>query len=128
MTDQVGPLTSVLLFTTPERFAKMREFYIDTVGLVASSDRGMRTAFDWKSGDLRTRLILSIHDGVDGMTGDPYRIMMNFQVDDIRAVAKRLTAAGVDFIRPPSQEAWGGWIATFDDPDGNLIQLLQPTE
>ena len=128
MSDTVGPLTSVLLFTTPERFAKMRAFYLETVGLVPSADRGMRVAFDWKSGDLRTRLILSTHDGVDGTTGDPYRIMINFQVDDIRAVAKRLTGAGVDFIRPPSQEAWGGWIATFDDPDGNLIQLLQPTE
>ena len=128
MSDQIGPLTSVLLFTTPERYAKMHDFYVDTVGLVPSSDGRMRVAFDWKSGDLRTRLILSTHDGVDGMTGDPYRIMINFQVDDIRAVAKRLTGAGLDFIRPPSQEAWGGWIATFDDPDGNLIQLLQPTE
>lgn len=128
MSDQIGPLTSVLLFTTPERYAKMHDFYVDTVGLVPSSDGRMRVAFDWKSGDLRTRLILSTHDGVDGMTGDPYRIMINFQVDDIRAVAKRLTGAGLDFIRQPSQEAWGGWIATFDDPDGNLIQLLQPIE
>ena len=128
MSDTVGPLTSVLLFTTPERFTRMRDFYVDTVGFVPSSDARTRAAFDWKSGDLRTRLILSTHDGVDGMTGDPYRIMMNFQVDDIRAVAKRLTSAGVDFVRQPSQEAWGGWIATFEDPDGNLIQLLQPNE
>ncbi len=128
MSDTVGPLTSVLLFTTPERFTRMRDFYVDTLGLVPSSDARTRAAFDWKSGDLRTRLILSTHDGVDGMTGDPYRIMMNFQVDDIRAVAKRLTSAGVDFVRQPSQEAWGGWIATFEDPDGNLIQLLQPNE
>ena len=127
MSDQVGALTSVLLFTTPERFPAMRAFYLDAVGLVAAADRGTRVAFNWGPGDHLVRLILSTHDGVEGMTGDPYRIMLNFQVDDIHAVAKRMQGAGVDLIRPPSQESWGGWIATFEDPDGNLVQLLQPT-
>ncbi len=25
----------------------------------------------------------------------------------------------------PEQESWGGWVATFKDPDGNVLQLLQ---
>ena len=31
---------------------------------------------------------------------------------------------GVEFIREPEREDWGGWIATFLDPDGNVLQLL----
>jgi len=26
---------------------------------------------------------------------------------------------------PPEREHWGGWIATLQDPDGNILQLLQ---
>ena len=104
-----------------------RELDPRTVGLVAAADRGTRVAFNLGSGDHLVRLILSTHDGIEGVTGDPYRIMLNFQVDNIHAVAKRMQSAGVDFVRVPSQESWGGWIATFEDPDGNLVQLLQPT-
>ena len=36
-----------------------------------------------------------------------------------------MQANGVEFIRPPEQEHWGGWVATFKDPDGNILQMLQ---
>ena len=51
--------------------------------------------------------------------------MPHFGVEDIHAEAMRLTCFGVEFIRQPAQEAWGGWVATFKDPDGNILQLLQ---
>jgi len=51
--------------------------------------------------------------------------MVNLAVDDIRAAHARLVGAGVTFRRPPEREAWGGWVATFADPDGNTLQLLQ---
>ena len=51
--------------------------------------------------------------------------MINLGVDDIHAEHNRLSDAGVVFIRPPERESWGGWVATFQDPDGNLLQLLQ---
>ena len=30
-----------------------------------------------------------------------------------------LRRAGVAFSREPAREDWGGWVATFADPDGN---------
>ena len=27
--------------------------------------------------------------------------------------------------RAPEREEWGGWVATFADPDGNVLQLMQ---
>jgi predicted enzyme related to lactoylglutathione lyase len=51
--------------------------------------------------------------------------MPHLGVDDIHSEADRLGEAGVEFIRQPEQESWGGWVATFRDPDGNILQLLQ---
>ena len=51
--------------------------------------------------------------------------MVNLGVKDIHAEHERLVSKGVEFTRPPEREHWGGWVATFSDPDGNTIQLLQ---
>ena len=81
-------------------------------------------AFRW--GDMR--LSVGAHSGVDGDTREPYRVMINLATSDIHAAFDRLTARGVRFVRPPEQEHWGGWVATFHDPDGNTLQLLQQPE
>jgi len=52
-------------------------------------------------------------------------VMIHLTVDDIRAVHSRLARAGVVFTRAPEREEWGGWVATFADPDGNTLQLMQ---
>ena len=54
--------------------------------------------------------------------------MINLGTDDIREAYKNLVAKGVEFVRPPEQEHWGGWVATLRDPDGNTLQLLQEPE
>ena len=68
---------------------------------------------------------IGLHDRVSGASKDPYRFMPHLGVADIHEVAARLSEAGVEFIRQPEQESWGGWVATFRDPDGNTLQLLQ---
>jgi len=71
------------------------------------------------------RLTVTIHSELDGTARDPLRIMVNLATADIEAAHRRLAAAGVRFLRPPEREHWGGWVATMEDPDGNLVQLLQ---
>lgn len=66
------------------------------------------------------------HSAVQGPPAEPHRVMLTFDTDDISAATAALKAHGVVFVREPEQEAWGGWIATFLDPDGNYLQLLQP--
>jgi catechol 2,3-dioxygenase-like lactoylglutathione lyase family enzyme len=134
MSDQIGGLTGVLVWTTPERFQTVRDFYVDTLELTPRHDREHFVNFQWAApgpveGDPRPddlRLTISVHPQVDGPTREPLRIMINLLVDDIHAVAERLRAQGVAFTREPEQESWGGWIATMHDPDGNTVQLLQP--
>ena len=60
-----------------------------------------------------------------GSSSDQYRIMINFNVDNIQHTTQRLKQHGVKFIREPEYEHWGGQVATFRDPDRNIIQLLQ---
>ena len=99
----------------------MLRFYRDTLGLAPRHERPGFVNFEW--GDFR--LTVAAHDQVSGRSRDPLRVMINLAVRDIHAVHERLRAAGVRFSRPPEREQWGGWIATFEDPDGNTLQLLQ---
>lgn len=121
MTEGIAGLAGVLVWTEAARYAAMRDFYVDTLGLKPRSDRPKFVNFEWGE----QRLSISTHEGVTGANEDPLRQMINLTVSDIQATAIALEARGVQFSRPPEQEPWGGWITTFEDPDGNTLQLLQ---
>ena len=46
-------------------------------------------------------------------------------MDDFQATCERLLSAGVDFVKPPRDEAYGR-IAVFTDIAGNRWDLLGP--
>jgi catechol 2,3-dioxygenase-like lactoylglutathione lyase family enzyme len=117
----IGGLAGVLVWTEAARYPAMRRFYVETLGLRPRSDRDGFVNFAW--GD--QRLTVAVHHDVAGAARDPLRLMLNLRVDDIAAVHRRLAAAGVAFARPPESEPWGGRVATFADPDGNTLQLMQ---
>jgi predicted enzyme related to lactoylglutathione lyase len=114
-------LAGVLIWTEADRFPAMARFYRDTLGLTPRSAKPDFINFDWSG----VRLSVGVHDQVRGASGEPLRVMVNLTVADIRAAHERLTRAGVDFTRAPAREEWGGWVATFADPDGNVLQLMQ---
>ncbi len=115
----IDGIAGVIIWTGD--FPRLLAFYRDTLGLKPRSVKPFFANFEW--GGLR--LSIGRHFRVKGGNPDPERIMVNFQVDDIHAAHRRLVSAGVRFTRPPEREAWGGWVATFHDPDGNTLQLLQ---
>jgi catechol 2,3-dioxygenase-like lactoylglutathione lyase family enzyme len=47
-------------------------------------------------------------------------------VDDVHAVYAELIAQGVEFVREPTDRAWGLRTAHFKDPDGHIWELAQP--
>lgn len=121
VTDPITGLAGVLIWTEAARFEAMSRFYRETLGLVPRTVKPDFVNFDWGG----VRLSVGVHSGVRDGSADPLRVMVNLAVDDIRAVHARLAAAGVAFRRPPEREAWGGWVATFSDPDGNTLQLVE---
>jgi lactoylglutathione lyase len=117
--SMIDGVVGVIIWT--EDLDRLFVFYGDTLGLTPHSIRPHFIAFRW--GDMR--LGLGKHARVRGPSRDPYRIMINLGVDDIHRIYAALRAKGVAFLKPPTQEEWGGWVATFVDPDGNILQLLQ---
>lgn len=101
----------------------MRHFYVGTLGLRPRSDRPNFVNFQIAA----ARLTIGVHQGVDGISRDPLRIMINLAVTDIHAAHVRLTTVGVPCLRAPSPEPWGGIVATYSDPDGNTLQLMTAT-
>ena len=111
----------VLIWTEATRFDAMARFYRDQLGLTPRTSKPDFINFDWGG----VRLSVGVHNRVQGSSADPLRIMVNLAVEDIHATHARLASAGVVFTRPPEAEEWGGRVATFLDPDGNRLQLLE---
>ncbi len=101
--------------------APMLAFYRDILQLPVHSVHSGFAAFEVNG----IRLSVGLHSEVHGPASDRTRIMVNLGVNDIQAAYAALAGRGVEFVRPPEREHWGGWVATFSDPDGNLLQLLQ---
>jgi predicted enzyme related to lactoylglutathione lyase len=49
---------------------------------------------------------------------------VSLAVEDIAQTYETLRARGVDFLRPPQVMPWGGVLAHFRDPDGNVLTLV----
>ncbi len=105
-----------------DNLERMFRFYHDLLRLPLHSRHEDFIAF--QVGE-NLRFNVGLHGGIQGDSRDPFRIMPHFGVEGIHQEYQRLRVAGVEFIRPPEQEHWGGWIATFKDPDGNVLQMLQ---
>ena len=50
---------------------------------------------------------------------------LTLRVADMRAEVTRLRRAGVKFLGEVVDEPWGSIVA-FEDPDGNVLKLMQP--
>lgn len=97
-------------------------FYRDVVGLTP----GIVTEGFVLFGDqTEPGFAIGTHSEVHGPTREPYRHMVGLATDDIHADTARLKGAGVEFIEEPNDQGGGFWLATFKDPEGNLIQLFQ---
>ncbi len=119
-------LAGLMVNTTAERWPAMRRFYVDILGLTPRTDRAGFVSFQWGTPPHDCRLTITVHSEVQGETAEPARYLLNLGVDDIEPVASKIKAAGGTFIRQPSKEPWGGYVATLVDPDGNYVQLMQP--
>jgi len=100
-------------------------FYRDIVGLPVGLDT---PGFVVLGESHEPALALGTHSEVHGPAAEPARHTVAFETDDIDAEFARLKEQGVEFIEEPTAPGdTGVRVATFKDPEGNLIQLLQFT-
>jgi predicted enzyme related to lactoylglutathione lyase len=102
-------------------------FYRNVLGLKVAFESPGFVSFGERAGDAYVGAYLGIgtHSEVKGKPSDPYRHMVGIESDDVGADFERLSAAGVEFIEQPT-DSGGLRIATLKDPEGNIVQLLQP--
>ena len=55
--------------------------------------------------------------------GGDFHTGIAFCVPDVDAAHRELAAKGVRFTMNPSKQPWGGYMALFADPDGNVFYL-----
>ena len=120
----INAVVGITLWT--DDLERMLRFYRDVLRLPLHSVHADEGFAAFQLGAVRFNV--GLHRAINGPARDPLRVMPHLGVDDLHAEHRRLAALGVEFIRPPEQEHWGGWIATLRDPDGNTLQLLQLPE
>ena len=115
-------LSAVRIFV--DDLAAARTFYTDTLNLKPAWEHpGIAVGFDVgvmliiepvaADADAEDRAMVSRFTGV------------SFEVDDINAAHAALSAKNVKFTAPPAKQDWGGSLAHFEDPSGNVLTLVQ---
>ena len=114
-------LAGVLIYTSATQFPSMRAFYTDVLGLTPRSDRSGFINFELGE----QRLTVAVHSEIERANLDPLHVMVNLAVTDLDTAYRTAVVRGAQSLRPPEREKWGGKIATLQDPDGNIVQLIQ---
>jgi lactoylglutathione lyase len=104
-------------------------FYRDIMGFQFAkppNDRGC----EGRSGDLKIGIYdrswlakLFSNRRQQPINGNPFLLSMT--VSDLDAVYQHLLAAKVEAIAPPTEMSWGQRIIFLEDPDGNLLEIVQ---
>lgn len=117
----LGAIAAVRVFVSD--LDRARGFYQGTLGLPLRSEAGEALVFD--AGNC-----ILIVEHCDAEEDKAHRLVgrftgISFGVPDIAAAHRRLSEQQVPFDGPPITQDWGGQLAHFSDPDGNILTLVQ---
>jgi predicted enzyme related to lactoylglutathione lyase len=115
----ISSINPILLFV--KDFDASLEFYQKTLGLRMMS--GEETLEGFARFDVGG-VVFALHGGYQGEVGEG-NVALHFEVADIRSEVKRLKAKGVKFSGRIRKMPWGAYQASFVDPDGNEMDMIQ---
>jgi predicted enzyme related to lactoylglutathione lyase len=113
-------INEFLINLTSEDPERLKAFYGDVIGLEKNADMG-EDAFHAGG----ATIAIDGHSDTKGAAKEPQRVLIDFMVDDLASEQARLESKGVQFLRTAGREWWGGIISTFQDPDGNYVQIIE---
>lgn len=99
---------------------KAVEFYAETLGLEKKYEYSSYVGFE--CGGVEIGLIPKLKEAEQVSPVSP---SVEFIVDDVDKVYEHLKSKGVKFLKELHDEPWGGRQATFTDPDGNILEIVQ---
>jgi predicted enzyme related to lactoylglutathione lyase len=114
-------LESILLASTdPER---LHDWYV--AALDPEEDTKVDGYHMLKFGDVL--LVIDTRDDIGPSNPEPGRLILNFHVANADVVVARMDQLGVSWLAP-LEDREGSLFATAIDPDGNYVQLIQPSK
>jgi predicted enzyme related to lactoylglutathione lyase len=119
----VDDVTAILLISPNAK--KLCEFYRATLGIPLEEEMhdGMPLHYGHPLGDVH----FAIHDAAEGWPGVPTKNaqspVISFSTSDMKSLVTRLTASGTK-VTGPSDHGFG-WVASFRDPDGNSVSIIE---
>lgn len=76
-----------------------------------------------------TYLIFESRNDVGRKSVEPGRVLVNFEVDDIRDTERYLTSTlNARWVRPVEKADDSVLLGTLEDPDGNYVQIFEVTD
>ncbi len=106
--------------------ARALAFYTEKLGFTVTTDVSMGEGQRWIELDIpgaATKLVLSAFDGRPTAPGAPSNV--TFATDNVFRTYDELSARGVTFKTPPTEQPWGTY-AEFLDSEGNQFVLATP--
>ncbi len=100
-------------------------FYRDVIGLMPGLSMPGFVIFGDPN---QPTLAIGTHSDVHGLARDENRHMVMLETNDCVEEARRLKELGVPFIQEPEELPGGLTLATFRDPEGNIVQIGQFAE
>ncbi|MEM3566776.1 MAG: VOC family protein [Candidatus Bathyarchaeia archaeon] len=98
---------------------KAAQFYEEILGLEKKYEYSSYVGFE--CGGVEIGLIPKLKKGERASLSPS----VEFLVDDVEKFYKELKSKGVKFVKGLHEEPWGGKQATFTDPDGNILEIVQ---
>ncbi len=102
------------------RLKKAAKFYGETLGLEKKYEYSSYVGFE--CGGVEIGLIPKLGEGEHVAPNSP---SVEFLVDDVEKFYSELKSKNVKFVKELHDEPWGGRQATFTDPDGNILEIVQ---
>lgn len=99
---------------------KAAEFYEKTLGLEKKYEYPSYVGFE--CGGVEIGLVPKLKEGERVNHRSP---SVEFLVDDVERFYAELKNKGVKIVKELHEEPWGGRQATFTDPDGNVLEIVQ---
>ncbi|MEE9553154.1 MAG: VOC family protein [candidate division Zixibacteria bacterium] len=112
-------------------YRKSFEFYHDILGLKLSSSWQRRDSWGalFSAGNATVEIIW--YPSGEGLQDCDFvmerkKISIDFEVNDIDILFKRLADTGVEIIKEPHDVPWGFRVFSISDPDGIAVSFSQP--
>lgn len=119
---------AVILFV--EDVARSRAFYHERLGLGIHFEDDVSVGFELEG---LAFIVLQVDRARDQLQGAPTATpaagataFLTTFTEDADALVADLTARGVEFLQPPTDQPWGMRTAYFTDPDGHVWEVSQP--